>query len=359
MLNHLDTVYSPSLYLERDKKAFAFIEDQLLHQESAAAICMCGNGKDYLFMNLVKRFESSSLPHELKVLNTVSSDELRDFADMLEREEQPTICMVNLRVRKDVSWFIRHLEQLRMKRGHAFVSFVSAYVGDVYEALFDFETPLTNALMVLGLLEYEDALHVITDEYAPRFEFAPSDEQSHDIYRWSCGHMGLLRTLYLLKRDHPGQLFTKEFLLSEPMFIERLRNVLTDLPVEKVAAIAKKNLSFVERVMFEKFGYITPSGDLFHPLLKNFLPTKVQTSHANGFSLTETNVLDYLRAHADEVVSRQDIASIIWGDEEWQDKYSDWAIGQLIYRLRKKLEYGSSSGMIETRKSQGFIYKPA
>ena len=359
MLSHLDTVYSPSLYLERDKRAFKFIEDSLLHQERCAAICMYGNGKDYLFLNLVKRFEQSPLPHELKVLNTVSSDELKDFAEMLEREEQPTLCMVNLRIRKDVSWFIRDLERLRMKRGHAFVSFVSSYVGDVYEALLDFESPLTNALTVLGLPDYADATNIIKLEFGPRFGFYPNEVQMQDIYTWTYGHVGLLRTLYLLKRENPGQLFTSKTLLAEPMFVQRLYNILADLPADKLQAISKKQLGFVDHMLFEKFGYIKPDGELFHPLLKNLLPTKKAPAPSVGFSLTENNVLNFFRAHPGTVISRDEVAAIIWGNEEWEDKYSDWAIGQLIYRLRKKLEYGSFSGTIETRKVRGFEFIPS
>ena len=357
MLSRLDTVYSPSLYLERDKRAFAFIEDSLLHQERCAAICMYGNGKDYLFLNLVKRFTYSSLPHELKVLNTVSPDELKDFSEMLEREEQPTLCMVNLRVRKDVSWFIRDLERLRLKRGHAFISFVNSYVGDVYQALVDFESPLTNALVVLDHIGYDDAKNVVRLEYEPRFGFCPDEAQLGDIYQWTYGHVGLLRTLYLLKRANPEQQFTRQLLLAEPMFVERLHNILADLPPEKVQDIAKNRLSFVDRMLFERFGYITAQGEFFHPLLKQLLPARKSEARI-GFSLTEGNVLDFFRSHPDKVISREDVAAVIWGEEEWQDKYSDWAIGQLMYRLRKKLEYGSSSGTIETKKGRGFVYRP-
>jgi DNA-binding winged helix-turn-helix (wHTH) protein len=358
MLSKLDTVYSPALYLERDKKAFAFIEDRLLHQERCAAICMYGNGKDYLFLNVVKRFADSPLPHELKVLNTVSSDELRDFAEMLEREEQPTLCMVNLRIRQDVSWFIKDLERLRLKRGHAFLSFVCAYVGDVYQALVELESPLTNSLATLGLVSCEDAQNIIKLEYAPRFGFRPTDVQLQDIYRWTYGHVGLLRTLYLLKREDPDQQFAKQTLLAEPMVVERLHNILADLPPEKLQLITNKRLTFLDRMLFEKFGYINDQGELFHPLLQQLLSVQKMVVKPVGFSLTENNVLDYFRKHPNQVVSREDVATIIWGEEEWQDKYSDWAIGQLIYRLRKKLEYGSSSGTIETHKSRGFEFIP-
>ena len=354
MPNHLDTVFSPSLYLDRDKQAIARIEDQLLHQETCAAVCMYGNGKDYLFTNIVKRFETKQLAYKLKILNTISSDELRDFADMLEAETEPTLCLINLRIHKDVSWFIQTIEQLRIKRGHAFVSFICAYVGDVYRALLDLEGPITKSLVILKRVPYDDALHIIA-ELSDRFGFYPSEEQKQDIYKWSYGHVGLLRTLYLLKRQSPERTFSRTSLLREPTVLERLNNIVRDIPADKMEALQQHRLSFVEKMFFEEFGYIDASGELFHPLLKPLIPKK-PLQQVSALSLTESRVLEYLRNHSDTVVSREAIGAIVWGEEEWEDKYSDWAIGQLIYRLRKKLEYSSSSSSIQTRKGQGFVY---
>lgn len=354
MTNHLDTVFSPSLYLDRDKKAFQFIKDRLLHQEPCATASMYGNGKDYLFTNLVKEFESTTIPYNLKVLNTISEDELKDFADMLERETEPTLCMINLRIRKDVSWFVQRLSKLRFKRNYAFVCYVNSYFGDVYEALTQMDNPFISSLFVQELVGYEDALHIV-DELSERFGFFPNQEQKKDIYQWTYGHVGLLRTLYLLKRDNPEKLFTKDFLLHEPSVLERLVNILSDIPSEKLQPLLQKKLSFADSMFFQRFGYINTEGELFHPLLKFLIPKENKAS-TSSLSPTEIAVLDYLSSHPDSVVSREDIAKIVWGQEEWEDKYSDWAIGQLIYRLRKKLEYATSSGTIKTKKGKGFVY---
>jgi hypothetical protein len=315
---------------------------------------MYGNGKDYLFTNIVKRFEGRKQNYKLKVLNTISSDELKDFADMLESETEPTLCLVNLRIGKDVSWFIRTIEQLRIRRGYAFVSFVCAYAGDVYEAMQTLKGPIAHSLVILKRMPYEDSLHIIR-ELSDRFGFYPTEEQKRDIYKWCYGHVGLLRTLYLLKRQAPDVAFTRAGLLREPSVLERLTNILHDIPAEKLELLQNHELSFIEKMFFEELGYIDAEGNLFHPLLVPLIPKKLPCE-SSVFSLTETRVLDYLSKHPDIVVSRDDIAKIVWGEEEWEDKYSDWAIGQLIYRLRKKLEYSASSATIQTRKGQGFVY---
>jgi DNA-binding winged helix-turn-helix (wHTH) protein len=287
-------------------------------------------------------------------LNTISSDELKDFADMLESDDEPTLCLVNLRLRKDVSWFVQVVERLRVKRGYAFVSFVNSYVGDVYQALMNMEQPVTNSLVILRRVPYNDAMHVIA-ELSDRFGFYPDESQRQDIYKWSYGHVGLLRTLYLLKRQSSGRVFTRASLLREPTVLERLTNIVRDIPQDKMHAILQQKLSFIEKMFYEELGFIDASGELFHPLLAPLIP-QATVQQATSFSITENKVLNYLRNHPDVVVSRVDIAQLVWGEEEWEDKYSDWAIGQLIYRLRKKLEYSSLAGEIQTKKGQGFIY---
>lgn len=351
MSNLLDTVFLPGLYLNRDKNVIAQIEDLLLHQESCTTVCMWGNGKDYMFTNVVERLRVKKPTHKLKVLNTISADELRDFADMLINETEPTLCLVNIRVRKDVSWFMQIIDDLRVKRGYGFVSYVSAYVGDVYQALHALNI---SSLIILKKVDYKDSLHIIK-ELSDRFEFVPSEEQKRDIYKWSYGHVGLLRTLFLLKRQSPGKAFSAEGLLREPTVLERLNNIIHDLPAEKFDAIKNQQLSFVEKVFFEEFGYINADGELFHPLLLHLVPKRLSEKQS-ALSATENRVLDYLRKHQGKTVSRDDIAKIVWGDEEWEDKFSDWAIGQLIYRLRKKLAYSATAGAIQTLKGEGFAF---
>ncbi|HXS14916.1 MAG TPA: helix-turn-helix domain-containing protein [Candidatus Saccharimonadales bacterium] len=354
MVNHFDTIFTPGLPLDRDKKAYSFIKNRLLQQEPCAVVTMYGNGKDYLFNNLVKEFEGLKLPYTLKILNTLSEDELRDFADMLLAEKEPTLCMVNLRIGKDVSWFVQILEDLRFKRKHDFVSFINSYVGDVYSALRNMERPLVDSLVVKERVSFADTRPVLAD-LSERFDFRPTEEQQKDIYQWSYGHIGLIRSLFMLKQQFPEKKFDTEMLLSEPTVLEKLTHIVGEIPEEKLSAILQKKLEPLDRVFFQKVGYINEKGDLFNPLLERLL-SKEGKHVATAFSTTEMRVLEYFQKHPKVLVRREDVAKIVWGEEDWQEKFSDWAIGQLMYRLRKKLEYGASSGKIETEKGKGFLY---
>jgi hypothetical protein len=52
----------------------------------------------------------------------------------------------------------------------------------------------------------------------------------------------------------------------------------------------------------------------------------------------ESQVYDYLQKNKGKIVSREDIAKMMWG-ELWNEKYSDWAIEQVISKMRKKVGF--------------------
>ena len=346
-------IYNPSLYLDRDKKAFSFIKGMLLDGEPCAAVCMYGNGKDYLFQNIVREFSALELPYTIKVLNTLSEGELKIFADELKNDKNPTMCFINLRVGKDVSWFIKFLEEVRIKRGASFVCFVASYVGDVYGALRSMNKVLVESLVIQELVTYDDAMHIIDNEFSKRFGFAPTKQQKEDIYTWSCGHIALLKSLYLLKRSNPSEAFSRNMLVKNLSIVQRLKAILDDMPDEMLQTVLGNTHNPLLSLYAEKIGYIR-DGKLFHPLLEDLLTQETKPRNAL-FTTTELRVVDYLQKHKNELVKREDIARAVWGEEDWEEKYSEWAIGQLIYRIRKKLQKSSEHMDIKTKKGEGFI----
>jgi len=56
-----------------------------------------------------------------------------------------------------------------------------------------------------------------------------------------------------------------------------------------------------------------------------------------------------------QLVKRETIATSLWGDNP--DKYSDWAIDRLVYRIRKKLiSLGVDGRILKTVKKKGLIF---
>lgn len=73
------------------------------------------------------------------------------------------------------------------------------------------------------------------------------------------------------------------------------------------------------------------------------------------FPKKEKKLLKCLLLNKNQVISREKAAKNIWG-ENFLDYYTDWALDQLIKRLRNKLiNLGISKDLIKTIKNQGFI----
>ena len=68
---------------------------------------------------------------------------------------------------------------------------------------------------------------------------------------------------------------------------------------------------------------------------------------------SESRALKLLQAKLGQVCSRDDIAQALWG-EQWTQKYSDWMIDTLVYRLRHKIPLNQE---IITVRNQGYVLK--
>lgn len=58
-----------------------------------------------------------------------------------------------------------------------------------------------------------------------------------------------------------------------------------------------------------------------------------------------------------KIIPRDEIAQAIWG-VSWEEKYSDWALDRLAYRLRIKLNnLGIDPKLLKTVKKKGFVWE--
>ena len=69
-------------------------------------------------------------------------------------------------------------------------------------------------------------------------------------------------------------------------------------------------------------------------------------------TLQENRVFDLLKTKKGNVVKREEISDVIWGKLS-EEKYSDWAINQLMRRLRQKTV--NENVAITTIRDEGFI----
>lgn len=112
---------------------------------------------------------------------------------------------------------------------------------------------------------------------------------------------------------------------------------------------------------------------IFSPLFEDWLKNKLGESRGvveekegklwlngtinleNDLSFQEYSVLKELFDKKDETVSRNQVAEILW-PKDTEEKYSDWAIDQIMSKIRKKIGDIGEKKMIKTLKGQGFVF---
>lgn len=124
-----------------------------------------------------------------------------------------------------------------------------------------------------------------------------------------------------------------------------------------------------------KTGWITKKGGnhaLTIPLLADYLrystrePESLTQSRSGHiylrdvplremFSKQEYSILKLLVSHSPTVVTRETIASVLWGPS-WDEHYSSWAIDKLISKIRHKITRLGISPNLSTHKGAGYSY---
>ncbi|MBN2101202.1 winged helix-turn-helix domain-containing protein [Candidatus Dojkabacteria bacterium] len=74
---------------------------------------------------------------------------------------------------------------------------------------------------------------------------------------------------------------------------------------------------------------------------------------SSPLSYTEIKILRHFNDNMDKLVTRDDIAKILWG-KDFHEEYSDWAISKAISRIRKKIKDNAPYKHIVTLKNRGF-----
>jgi len=83
-------------------------------------------------------------------------------------------------------------------------------------------------------------------------------------------------------------------------------------------------------------------------ILANGLPLEKE------LTLQEYHLLVGFLKNPKKIISRDEIAEILWGKKSFE-KYSDWAIDQIISQLRKKLtQIGVSTKNLQTIRGRGY-----
>ncbi len=173
------------------------------------------------------------------------------------------------------------------------------------------------------------------------------------IITLSGGNPGLLKSLFLLAQKDKINDW-----LSDIHTIGRLTKILDDLSKKEIQTLSLlvKNKKAVDKKSLTnllKFGYVNERMEVFSPLILDYIPYYYDTVFTY-LSSTQQRIYQSLKDKSPSPLIRDEIAKLIWG-KRWQEDYSDWAIDQMIYTMRKILIAGGSQWKIGTKRNVGYF----
>lgn len=352
---------SPTLCMRRDKEVLDFCINSLTMLEPCSVIGISGFGVKTIFFEMVKKIGEVNPKRMFKSLNAQNPKELEDFLEELQTEEHPVTAAIYFSTDEDCSWFVREMDDLRDRKRTNFVPFFFAMVGEVYEAIVNTQKVLFRSPFILPPVDHDDMLQLL-DDFEKRFSFTLKTKDVEKIYKLSGGHIGLIKSLYLLLKNNPNVNLEEESLVNLPSIASRLEEVVKLFPKDLLKDLYYYPNDSKYKDLFERY-YFVKNGKIFSPLLFKYLEKSVLYSlKANtsigdfklDLSKSELDIFNILHSKLGKIVSRDDLANTQWKDDA-EEKYSDWAIDQIIYRLRSKLKSNKVNYKIITKKGRGFV----
>lgn len=231
---------------------------------------------------------------------------------------------------------------------------------ELYEDIITREL-LIDSVRYQPLLAKEDT-DIFVHTIAKRWQLTLTPEQETMFFEEIGGHPLLLREALRIIRDYPGA--SVKDVLEFPWLVRKGFAIFKMLSREDQSTIrgllrGEHPVNISQYLLQTHLVEDNKIGILYWHEIRNTifgfdtLHVDPETQYDFHFTSLEQRVFKEL-LKKQGVVTRDEIAQAIWHDA-WEDRYSDWAIDQMIHRLREKLENVKAPYILETKKGEGFF----
>lgn len=225
-------------------------------------------------------------------------------------------------------------------------------------------------------LKSNEDMSILIDKEEIWHKYKVPKDVREKIIQLSGGYSSLARSLLALANNNYKKFLkmSNKDLYNKENVKFRLLRVYDSLSEESQKQIIRLVLEKTEKLDFSNYllktkliSKTSKNAQLFSPLFHQFVenvihdePLKLKKENIAKFGINiekvlstqEKDTIKLLCKKSNKLVSREDIAMLIWG-QNWTDKYSDWAIDQLIHSIRTKLMIDRKT--LKTEKGKGYV----
>lgn len=184
------------------------------------------------------------------------------------------------------------------------------------------------------------------------------------IYKHSSGHFEIYKRLYKAEItgnydsfENYARRLTRSFGNETLKIFRKVVNKVELTTQEEELIRIYRDLGFIKRSkitipILEKYILdITPKENI---LLNE--DGQIIFSNIQEFSKTEIKVLKTFLENQREIVTKEELGFVVWGNKV-SSKYSPWALDQIIFRVRLKLDKLNLNGEIKTIHGKGYVFQ--
>lgn len=247
-----------------------------------------------------------------------------------------------------------------------------------FASIFSTHTKFQQNISLFPAYSAEDS-KIFADNLCNMWEIQPDKDLLHWVLDEFGGFLWFMREAIRQIRDAQTPITREEILNSSPIRLRfaTLSNLLSPAEMNLLSNIHQQKLISPEQRQSSEFRYLSDikiivengNGFVIRPSslykMHHEASEGVQLGNEHTlpgdtpfdiFTKQEEKVMKLLLENKNKIVSREQIAQIMWGEQDWNEKYSDWAIDKIISRIRQVLdEQGISSLTLITKKGRGFL----
>jgi len=342
-----------------ERNVFRKVCEYVEMREPCAVVGIVDMGKKILYREILQHAQKSY--GDICVGHTITKDTnsihlLVQIENALSKS--PLILVVHVANGADIHEFVQRCQHIRDNQGTRFTIVLISDIALIYPAY-----SIESKLVLRSLITYPpftgDDSYSLVRSFESRFSHITQDAVKEKLFKLSGGSAGILKSLFLLAKDHNLLEMTEEEIMQDTSIQYRLETLKNDIP-EPIRNRLETNLPLEDedKKFLTLFGVLKKDGSLFSPLLEKYIHVRRDPLSfiAQSCTSAEMSIIKLLHTNIDRSISRDQIAQSMWG-ADWEEKYSDWAIDQAIHRLRTKLRDSGSPYSITTKKGVGFMLK--
>jgi hypothetical protein len=341
------------------EKIIRFVKDSIGSEECCTVVAQPGAvGLLYVYNEIIKELKDQV--KSILVDNHVKAESL--LVEIARSENnKPIIIGLFSENYQDYSFLIEKLESLQLNNILSCPVIVITTIPTVYSAIKQKSKLINKSLFVPGLLA-EEELEKYIDTIAEKLQTVIGFTERERIIYLSGGHIGLIKNLIKVKKRGYNLHANIEEIMVQPEIMLWMKEItigIEDSVLEKM--IRPVGLSFDQSDFLSTFKYIVNSTP-YSPLVEAYLKLRFPEGSIHkdipknlriNLSSQEIKVVSLLWSKTEAIVSKEEIASAMWGDKS-KEKFSEWAITQLMTRLRRKLKNIAPYISILSRKGEGY-----